>query len=356
MKRIIYSLIIGTVFLSCNGEQTDTNHDQPLNEPTLKIISPSNDDQFIVGDEINVEIAVRDSAKVKNLKFYFADTLFAENLNPVNQKFTVSSANGKVGFTKIYFSYTDEKGENHGDTRTIVFFSDIKPTNQSASIVSTYPHDKSSYTQGLEFYQGKLFEGTGRNGLSILGEVDLQTGTILRKIDLENKYFGEGITILNDTIYQITWNEGKCLVYNMNFEKIKEFNYDGEGWGLCNDGQYLIMSNGSNQIVWRDRNTFEIVKSIYVFSDQQDTAQLNELELVNGNLLINVYMEDYIIEVDTATGKVLSEIDCSALVKDGRTPGADVLNGIAFNQKNSKLYMTGKWWPKLYEVRFDPVQ
>ncbi len=355
MKRIIY-FITGIAFASCSGEQPETDHDHPANEPTLKIVSPANDDQFIVGDEIMVEIVITDSTKVKNLQFYFSDTLFAGNLNPVSQKFSISTTNGKVGFTKIYFSYTDEKGENHGDTRTIVFFSDVKPENRTASIVSTYPHDKSSYTQGLEFYQGKLFEGTGRNGMSMLGEIDLQTGNILRKIDIENKYFGEGITILNDTIYQITWNEGKCLVYNMNFEKIKEFNYDGEGWGLCNDGEYLIMSNGSNQIVWRDRNTFEIVKSIYVFSDEQDTAQLNELELVNGNLLINVYMENYIIEVDTATGKVLSEIDCSALVNDGRVPGADVLNGIAYNQKNSKLYMTGKWWPKLYEVRFDPVQ
>lgn len=356
MRSLFYIFISGFALVSCSGEEPETIHDQPVNEPTLKIISPANDDQFIVGDEVNVEIVITDSSKVKNLQFYFADTLYAENLNPVNQKFTVATPNGKVGFTKIYFSYTDEKGENHGDTRTIVFFSDIKPQSQTASIVTTYPHDKSSYTQGLEFYQGKLFEGTGRNGLSILGEVDLQTGNILRKIDIENNYFGEGITILNDTIYQITWNEGKCLVYNMNFEKIKEFNYDGEGWGLCNDGEYLIMSNGSNQIVWRNRNTFEIVKSIYVFSDETDTAQLNELELVNGHLLVNVYMEDYIIEVDTATGKVLSEINCSSLVKDGRVAGADVLNGIAYNPKTSKLYMTGKWWPKLYEVRFDPVQ
>jgi glutamine cyclotransferase len=219
--------------------------------------------------------------------------------------------------------------------------------------MKSYPHEKSSYTQGLEFYKGKLYEGTGQKSQSILGEVDLNTGKILRKIDLATDYFGEGITILNDTIYQITWSEKTCFVYDLNFNIIKQFSYEGEGWGLCNDGTYLIMSNGSSEIVWRNRHTFEIVKRIYIFNDETEIDNLNELELINGKLYVNVYQEDRIIAVDPATGKVLEDIDCSGISKDGRTPGTDVLNGIAYNPETGKTYITGKWWPKLYEVKFE---
>ena len=347
------ALILALILQACSGNDSG-EIDKPVHlEAPLKIVSPKNDDQFTVGDQLQIEIAVTDPARVKNLQLFIADTLYNPSLKAETQKITVNTANGRVGFIKVYVAYEDEKGEAHGDTRTVVFFSDIVPEKLKATNMKTYPHDATSYTQGLEFYKGKLFEGTGQMGRSILGEVDLNSGKILRKIDLESRYFGEGITILNDTIYQITWSEKTCFVYDMNFTKIKEFNYDGEGWGLCNDGEYLIMSNGSNEIVWRNRHTFAIEKRIYVFSDQQDEDSLNELELINGVLYINIYLEDRIIAVDPATGKILQEIDCSAISKDGRVAGADVLNGIAHNPETGKTYITGKWWPKLYEVKFE---
>jgi glutaminyl-peptide cyclotransferase len=348
------ALILALTFYGCAGNDPEEIDKPGHKEAPLKIVNPKNDTQFILGDAIEIEIEVLDPARVKNLQLSIADSVYADNLKAESQKITVSTnANSRVGYIKIYISYDDEKGEKHGDTRTVVFFADKAPEKLAAINMKSYPHDKSSYTQGLEFYKGKLYEGTGHNGQSILGEVDLNSGKILRKIDLESRYFGEGITILNDTIYQITWSEKTCFVYDLNFNKIKEFSYDGEGWGLCNDGTYLIMSNGSSEIVWRDRNTFQIVKRIHVFSNETEIDSLNELELINGKLYVNIYQEDRIIAVDPNTGKVLEDIDCSGISRDGRTPGTDVLNGIAHNPETGKTYITGKWWPKLYEVKFE---
>ena len=182
--------------------------------------------------------------------------------------------------------------------------------------------------------------------------MDLKSGGHLNKVDLESKYFGEGITILNDTIFQITWNERTCLLYDMEFNKIGQFSYDGEGWGLTNDGEHIIMTNGTEEIVWRDPATFEVVKTIHAFDNNKEQVNLNECELINGRLLINIYTETNIVEVDTATGKVLRTIDCSSL-KAEQPAGVDHLNGIAYNDATGKLYLTGKWWPNLYEVEID---
>ncbi|MBI3136677.1 MAG: glutaminyl-peptide cyclotransferase [Bacteroidetes bacterium] len=353
MKRYIALAGLSLFIYGCSGDSPEEIDKPHHAEAPLKIVSPQNDTQYTVGDAVEIEISVSDAARIKNLEFFFSDTLYTADLKAESQKITLNTTNGKVGFHKIYFSYEDEKGEKHGDTRTIVFFADSAPEQLAAVNMKVYPHDKSSYTQGLEFYKGKLYEGTGQAGQSILGEVDLNSGKIVRKTNLEPRYFGEGITILNDTIYQITWSEKTCFVYDLNFTKIKEFSYEGEGWGLCNDGEYLIMTNGSNEIVWRNRHTFAIEKKIYAFTNESDVSALNELELINGTLYINVYQEDRIIAVDTATGKVIQEIDCSSISSDGRTPGADVLNGIAYNPETGKTYITGKWWPKLYEVKFE---
>lgn len=355
MKKYFSLFLVPLVLVGCAGEPAESTDEIKRREPPLKIVAPENDQQFTIGDVLEIQFSIPDKTKATDIEIYIDDTLYQSGAGLVADadKISVNTDNGRVGYIKIYVSYKDEKGEQHGDTRTVIFFSDITPQKLTAVNMKAYPHDQTSYTQGLEFYKGKLFEGTGQKGQSILAEVDLNTGVIQRKIDLEKNYFGEGITILNDTIYQITWNDRTCLVYDLNFNKIKEFSYEGEGWGLCNDGTYLIMTNGSSEIVWRDRNTFEIVKRIQAFGNDSDTGSLNEIELVNGNLLINVYTEDRIIEVDTATGKILSNIDCSAIVKDGRVPGADVLNGIAYDAATGKTYITGKWWPKLYEVKFE---
>lgn len=338
---------------SCESDEVDNNKKPVKTKVPVKITSPANETQYNLTEDVNVVINVSDSSKISSLQLFVADTLFADNLEIKSQTIVVPTDNGKVGFVDYYLAYNDDQGKPHRDTRSLVFFSDSYPNQKRATIVNTYPHAKSSYTQGLEFYDGKLFESTGQKGSSLIAEVDLTTGNQYRFKDLDPQYFGEGITILNDTIYQLTWQSNLCLVYDMDFNKISEFNYEGEGWGLCNNGKSLIMTNGSSEIVWRNPRTFEIEKSIYAFESQTDVPMLNELELINGNLLINVFTENKMIEVDTTTGKILNYIDCSELVNEGMIPGANVLNGIAHNPLTGKTYMTGKLWPKLFEVKIE---
>ena len=236
--------------------------------------------------------------------------------------------------------------------QNVNLFSDVETKHQTAKEIAVLTHDPTSYTQGLEFYQNRLFEGTGQWGKSKLMEVDLKSGNIVRSISLSAELFGEGITILNDTIYQLTYQAGKCFVYDMNFVKLAEFHYQGEGWGLCNNGKSLLMTNGTDEVVWRDPRTFKITKRIHAYGDQTNYPKLNELELINGHLFANIYTDSKIVEIDTANGKVLSEIDCSSFVN--KQPfGVDYLNGIAHDPVSGKTYLTGKLWPNMYEVTFE---
>jgi glutamine cyclotransferase len=297
---------------------------------------------------------VNNAEGISELSVYVNDSVFAQNLPISAQTITIpTTTNSKVGPTTVIIKYKNGKGEIAQESRKVIFFSDLTPIERQAEIVKTFAHAKTSYTQGLEFYKGKLFEGTGQYNQSVLAEVDLTSGMKIREHALEGSVFGEGITILNDTIYQITYKSELCYVYDMNFKLIKTFTYTGEGWGLCNDGKYLMMSNGSDEIVWRDPNTFVEVKKITVYDNESNVDMLNELELINGRLFANLYTDTRLVEIDTATGKVLSYIDCTTLMLDSKEPGNDVLNGIAYHPETKKIYLTGKWWSKLYEVRFN---
>lgn len=233
--------------------------------------------------------------------------------------------------------------------------SDIMPKHYLVQIVNTFPHNTENYTQGLEFSDGQLYEATGdpgQQGKTLLAKVDLKTGAIGTKIGLDATYFGEGITILNGKIYQLTWKNGKCFVYDKNTLQMqqKSFTYSGDGWGLCNDGKNLIMSDGSERITFRDPKTFQILKTIEVYDNTGPKVNLNELEYVNGKIYANIYQSTTIVCFDANSGKVLEEIDATELEMMGRN-GGDVLNGIAHDPKTDKLYMTGKYWDKLFEVK-----
>lgn len=250
-------------------------------------------------------------------------------------------------------TFADET--SHTDRRMVRIVSDVKPQKYLATIVEEYPHNPTSFTQGLEFYQGRLFEGTGdpgRQGKTVIAEVDLTTGKQIRNYGLDASHFGEGITLLNDELFQLTWQNGKCFVYDVeDFSLIKkEFAYRGEGWGLCNDGSSLIMSNGSERLTFRDPKTFEIQRTLEVYNNTGPMPRLNELEYIDGKVYANVWMTNLIVAIDPITGKVLEEIDATDIVNLGRGNG-EVLNGIAQNEEG-KIYLTGKYWPTLFEVKF----
>ena len=243
---------------------------------------------------------------------------------------------------------------NHGDTRQVILFASSEPLQRYAKIVESYPHNHLSYTQGLEFDGTDLWEGTGNYGESLIAKVDLKTGKALQEKRIEDNYFGEGITVLGDKIYQLTYKAGKCFVYDKNtLERINTFTYAGEGWGLTNNDSLLIMSNGSHKIFFLNPETFETVREIQAFSNQRDFANLNELEWVDGFIYSNIYTTNTIIKIDPKNGQVVETIDCSEVVRDGSSPNTDVLNGIAYDKATGSFYVTGKLWTKLYKVSFD---
>jgi glutamine cyclotransferase len=223
----------------------------------------------------------------------------------------------------------------------------------SYQVVKSWPHDPTAYTQGLELYQGALYESTGLYGRSSLRKVDLETGRVLLEHDLATGFFGEGITIFKGKIYQLTWRSQKGFVYDLEtFKPLGEFSYTGEGWGLTHDDRFLIMSDGTHQIRFLDPVSFEVKRTIDVFSEGQPLANLNELEMVKGEIFANVYQTNYIVRIDPASGKILGWIDLTGLLSSAdRRQAMDVLNGIAYDQNQDRLVVTGKLWPKIFHIR-----
>lgn len=229
------------------------------------------------------------------------------------------------------------------------------PKIMSYSIIGTFPHDTSSYTQGLLIYKGEMYEGTGNYGRSKLLKVDLQTGKSLKEISLDKAYFGEGITILNDTIYQLTWKEKKVFAYTLaDFKKVKEFTINHDGWGLTNDGKNLIVSDGSSTLYYYDPAAFTLLKSQDVTEAGSLSFNLNELEFIDGFIYANQYEASYIFKIDPSTGAIVAKADLTTMWNRIKAidPDADVPNGIAYDAATKKIYITGKWWPELYEVQF----
>ncbi|MDR3133085.1 MAG: glutaminyl-peptide cyclotransferase [Prevotellaceae bacterium] len=228
--------------------------------------------------------------------------------------------------------------------------------NYSYTVVAVYPHDTQAYTQGLFIHDGVLYESTGQYGQSSLRKTDLKTGRVLNMVPLPKHYFGEGACVLNNKIYWLTYMEQTVFVYDLSFNKIGEFHYPGEGWGLTTDGTHLIMSNGSSILRFINPDNFSEVRFLHVTHKGSALPMLNELEYINGEIWANVYTEDYIVRIDPMNGKVAGIVFLHNLLPASlRTRNTDVLNGIACDAATSKIYVTGKNWPKLYEITTQPT-
>ncbi|MBK7993346.1 MAG: glutaminyl-peptide cyclotransferase [Blastocatellia bacterium] len=220
-------------------------------------------------------------------------------------------------------------------------------------IVNSWPHDIDAFTQGLIFHEGVLYESTGLQGMSSLRRVELETGKVQKKIDVPNPYFAEGMTIFQGKVYQLTWTHNKGFVYDLgSFEKEKEFSYSGEGWGLTNDGKSLILSDGTNKIRFIDPFTFEVLKTITVKEGQMPITSINELEYIKGLIYANIWQTDRIVIIDPNSGDVTGSIDLTGLLSPtDRAMNPDVLNGIAYDSAKDRLFVTGKLWPKIFEIK-----
>lgn len=232
-------------------------------------------------------------------------------------------------------------------------YSLTNPKLISYKVEQTMPHDATAYTQGLLVHNSQLYESTGREG-SWIGIIDPKTGKPEKKVVLDNKYFGEGITILNNKVYQLTWEQKVGFVYDLNtFEKIREFQYSSEGWGLTDNGKELIMSDGSNTLYFLDTASLTVKSKMNVTYEGVAVSNLNELEFVDGYIWANIYQKDQIAKIDASTGQIEAFLDLSDLTYRTKmlNPNVDVLNGIAWHPSTNSLIVTGKLWPTMYVLK-----
>ncbi len=229
--------------------------------------------------------------------------------------------------------------------------------SQVPEVVRSLPHDPGASTQGLLLHDGTFYESTGQYGESTLRQVDVETGEVVRLLEISDEYFGEGLARVGNELIQLTWQENVAFVYDLDsFDLVRTIEYEGEGWGVCYDGDALFMSNGTAILHRRDPRSFEILDSYEVTLDDAPVRNLNELECVGDAVYANVYQTDRILQIDKTTGRVLAEFDGSTLEPTGGRPrnARAVLNGIAFNPDSGTFYVTGKLWSSMFEVRFLP--
>jgi glutaminyl-peptide cyclotransferase len=341
----IFCLLV--IFFSCS------NKPKRSRKPVSSITIIPKVKNYIYGHTVSVNVKTKvKNGEIDTINLYYNDSI----LRQTDQlDFTIKGLKiNSLG--KNYLRVTASKTDGIKNTRIISFntVSDIEPNKLQYSVINDYPHNKKFYTQGLEFYNGYLYEGTGEKGSSGIFKINLPTGKILRQHMIDKQYFGEGITILNDKIYQLTYRSQKGFIYDIdNFSVVDSFQYSSkEGWGLTNDGHNLIMSNGTNELIWLDPSDFSEIKKIQTANNKEIINYLNELEYIDKKIYANVYTTNLIIIIDPKTGKVLSEINLEGIINMYKNPSdtIDYLNGIAYDAEKERLFVTGKWWPRLFEI------
>ena len=223
------------------------------------------------------------------------------------------------------------------------------------NVIERHPHDPTAFTQGLVFAAGTLYESTGLNGESSVRRVDLESGAVRQRVDLAHEYFGEGLALLDDRLYQLTWQNGIGFVYDVeDLQQVDTFHYEGEGWGLTTDGAALILSNGSSELRFIDPGSYEVLRTIEVTDAGDPVDMLNELEWIEEEIWANVWQTDRIARIDPESGRVLSWVDLTGLLPESeRSDGGAVLNGIAHDESGDRIFVTGKLWPALFEVEVE---
>ena len=251
---------------------------------------------------------------------------------------------GLLALTGFFFIYQYSNPEPSTNSNVIPLY--------TYKVVNTYPHDQSAFTEGLVFEDGVLYEGTGLNGYSNLRIVKLETGETLQIYELPPQFFGEGVTIYGNKIIQLTWKSHISFVYDKySFKLMQDFNYPDEGWGITHDGKHLIMSDGSSTLHFLDPETFKEIGQIEVSANDIPVTRINELEYIQGEIYANIWQTERIARINPLTGQVISWIDLKGILSpEDHSETVDVLNGIAYDAKNSRLFVTGKFWPKLFEI------
>lgn len=309
----------------------------------------NNNPKTKLGDTVKVDFTINDTLKVDSAVMFIDNKKISTFKDKISYTFDTKNMNvGRHQVDVYVYAYKDEKEISE----QFVLLSDITPKNVNYKILKTYSHDPNAYTQGLFYFNGVLYESTGLETKSTLRKVEINTGKVLQSINVNDSYFGEGIAILNDKIYMLTWQDHIAMVFDLNtFKLLNTYNYTTEGWGLTTDGNVLYLSDGSNFIYIVDPKTFTFKDKFAVYDNNGPVNYLNELEYVNGVIYANVYTFNFIVVIDPKTGKVLQKLDFSNILPDNlKNQDTDVLNGIAYNYDKKTFYITGKNWPVLFEI------
>jgi glutaminyl-peptide cyclotransferase len=350
MYKFFLLFFIVFTFLKCNSSQNNMNTKQLSNPNLLKLSFADNKTVYLKGDTISISIIKTDIPNFDSCHV-FIDNYLVHSIQHIDNIKLISDSL-KMGTRKISLKYFSNNEIWNGNISFTLIPKDA-PIQRKYKIINTYPHDIEAYTQGLEFDEGVyMYEGTGLRGKSTLRKVNFETGKVEQVVELEDTYFGEGISIVDNKIFQLTWQEKIGFVWDKeSFNLISTFTYPTEGWGLCFDGTNLLMSDGSNNIYTMSVPYFKEIDRIEVFTNAGAVRYLNELEYIEGYIYANVYQSDIVVKIDPFNGEVIERIDFSGLLKkEDIKPQTDVLNGIAYDSINKRLFVTGKNWPKLFEV------
>lgn len=348
--KLLAFIVLGIISTSCKEDENELKNLFSIENPTIKPI-------LKLEESIDLVLQNKENKTIDSVIYYINDVKIGSVKG--NEKLPFSLNNQKLGNKTIKaLVYFD--GKNIDITSGFTIYASSEPKILNYKILNTYAHDMKAYTQGFEFYRDTLFEGTGNGagnttgikGKSSLRKTDYKTGKVLKSIELEDQYFGEGITILNNKVYQLTWRNKEGYVYNADtFKKEKTFSYNMEGWGLTNDGSKLYMSDGSEKIYILNPETFQVEDYISVYTNGSKIEELNELEWVNGKIFANVYQKDAIAIINPKNGAIEAILNLSDLKnKVTKHPDIDVLNGIAYNPKTKTYFVTGKNWDKTFEI------
>lgn len=350
MKLITLLFLIAFVGIAACSTKTSTQR-----KPVTNIqISPANR-VIVQGNDFTVKLQSRyTKPEIKTIDIYLNDSLVVTS-NKSDFDYTFNTKELIPGQYIIRTVAKNTKNQSGTNVSKIAIVSGTIPQQLSYTIKGTLEHNKSNYTQGFEFYEDILYEGTGNYSESQLFAYQIPDMKVLRTHKIDNRYFGEGITILNNKLYQLTYKAQKGFIYNVEtFEPIGEFSFQSkEGWGLTNNGNFLIMSDGTSKISFLDPLNFNVVKTIEVSHPGGFVKHLNELEYVDGYIYANIWPGETIVKFNAETGNVIAFIDMRGLLSNFNTGRIDVLNGIAWHKTEEVFYVTGKWWPKVFKLSFN---
>ncbi len=355
----LFVLLIVTWIISCSGSpgkapaETGAQGNKTEDEPIVSLITmiaPAENSEFRLGEEVKVILAKDNSEEPPDSILIFYDGKSVVSLGTDKWEHIIpSSLNNKTGRKSIKVSAYRKGTARTTIARFIVIMSDVIPARNGYRIIHTYHHEKDAFTQGLFYDNGLLYEGTGQETGSSLREVELETGRVIRQLNLDPSLFGEGITLYNDRIYHVTWTSQVGFVYEKaTFRQINKIYYQSQGWGLTTVKDQIVMSDGTNVLYFFEPEMFTVISRLEVYDNEKKVDQLNELEYINGEIWANIWMSDLIARIDPESGKVLAYIDLKGLMKD---PDTDVLNGIAYDEDGNRIFVTGKNWPKLFEIK-----